>query len=137
MMPNEIDGDEFLAWLRLLEISHLPKPSQQTLRALLPKFTLMAEGVVEVRPEGWSSYCMKPVMLFPSPTNPLADHFADTIFRNLDYEIERQDRDGSWAPYWSWGQEAWAEAETEALREWRGILTLEMLKAFRDYDRLE
>jgi hypothetical protein len=58
------------------------------------------------------------------------------VQENLDFEIEHQNRDGSWAPTWSWGT-AYPEAWKEAEGEWRGILTLAMLRSLRDYDRID
>ena len=56
--------------------------------------------------------------------------------RNLDWEIEHQEADGSWRPNWDWGgafPEAWAQAE----RWWRGDVTLRTLRMLRAYGRID
>ncbi|MCK4793901.1 MAG: hypothetical protein KAV87_59795, partial [Desulfobacteraceae bacterium] len=81
-------------------------------------------------------YVLKPLHVATSPGSPFAGMLAAEVEANLDYEIERQDEDGSWAPNWTWGDnypEVWPEAE----REWRGVLTLKMLKLLRGFGRLE
>ena len=74
--------------------------------------------------------------IVPSPDSPSAATFASEIEVNLDYEIRQQESDGSWAPSWNWGAlfpEAWEEAK----REWKGIITIDMLKCLRSFGRLE
>jgi hypothetical protein len=126
-------ADGIYCCLRLLQAKNLPtRYKNRLLDILLP----LGEQLVTRDPAQWSSYCIKPLWLVPSPDSPLAQRLEPEIQKNLDYEIEHQQADGSWAPFWSWGSfypEIWPEAE----REWRGVLTLKTLKSLRDYGRLE
>ena len=74
--------------------------------------------------------------LAPAPNAPLAGVLKEDIQRNLDFEIENQNEDGSWSPTWLWAEadpESWTVAETE----WKGILTLATLGSLRDFGRIE
>jgi hypothetical protein len=101
-------------------------------RALLDS----GQKVVTRDPEQWSSYCVKPLWLAPNPKALLAESLHEDIHANLDYEIDHQGEDGAWCPFWNWGEafpEDWAKAE----REWKGILTMNVLKSLKAYQRLE
>ena len=55
---------------------------------------------------------------------------------NLDFDIEHQNSDGSWSPTWTWyGQypEVWEQAELH----WKSCLTVEILKALKEFGRIE
>lgn len=82
----------------------------------------------------WTGYAAKPLKLAPLPDCVLAEPLAEDVQRNLTWEIEHQDADGSWAPNWSWG-EAFAEEWAEAQRWWRGHITLHTLRSLRAYGR--
>jgi hypothetical protein len=94
------------------------------------------ERIVASAPDEWLTFAAKPLWLAPSPEAPLAKVLECLVQENLDFEIEHQNRDGSWSPTWSWGT-AYPESWKEAEREWRGILTLAILRSLRDYDRIE
>lgn len=85
-------------------------------------------------PEKWQTYSLTPLQVAPQPDALFADQLADAVARNLDFVIETQGPDGAWAPTWSWGDSypaEWAVAE----RAWKSKLTLDRLKALRDYGR--
>jgi hypothetical protein len=95
----------------------------------------VGRAIVSRDPEAWFGYSAKPLKLAPRPDCALAIHLEEEIERNLDWEIEHQDADGSWAPNWSWEgtfPAAWAEAQ----RWWRGELTLKTLLSLRAYGRM-
>ena len=86
-------------------------------------------------PKDWLGYAAKPLKLAPLPDCVLAKPLAEEVERNLDWEIDHQEADGSWAPNWDWRgayPEAWAEAE----RWWRGDLTFKTLRSLRAFGRL-
>jgi hypothetical protein len=87
-------------------------------------------------PAAWSSYCAKPLKLAPMPDSPLAECLASEIPVNLDWEIDQQLPDGSWAPGWDW-QGAYPAEWRLARREWQGELTLRALRSLRAWGRVD
>lgn len=109
---------------------------RQARDAVARRMVEAGSAMVSRDPTEWSRYCAKPLKLAPTPDCVLATRLARDIERNLDWEIEHQDADGSWAPNWTWNgafPDEWAEAE----RWWRGELTLKMLRSLRAYGRVE
>jgi len=86
-------------------------------------------------PAAWASYCAKPLKLAPLPDSPLAACLVSETALNLDWEIDRQQADGSWLPNWDW-QGAHPEAWPRARREWQGEITLRTLRSLRAYGRI-
>ncbi len=98
--------------------------------------SLTAKRIVNTNPQDWKKFSIKPLWLAPAPSAPLAEILKEEIEKNLDFEIENQNEDGSWSPTWTWGdyyQEDWEIAENE----WKGILTMATLRSLRDYNRIE
>jgi hypothetical protein len=130
-LPEKISGDTLLCYLRLYAAPNLPQDAHARLKSRLPR---MIAASVETNPEKWGGYCLKPFWVIPSPEAPFVEVIADALQSNLDYEIETQCTDGSWRPNWSWfGQfpDDWPAAE----RDWRGKLTLQTLKALKNFGR--
>jgi len=132
-LPTEMSLFDAMSFLLLLQSDRLDDGYRAKLRSKLEK---TGEKIVASAPEDWLTFAAKPLWLAPSPEAPLAKVLEDLVQENLDFEIEHQNRDGSWSPTWSWGT-AYPESWKEAEREWRGILTLAMLRSLRDYNRIE
>ena len=131
--PGSIAKDDVECYVHLLETPGLPEGIREQMR---PKLTDIVQQSVTREPDKWSGYCLKPLDVAPAPDSPMADALSELIDLNLDYEIEHQDDDGSWAPNWTWGDnypDVWPQAE----KEWRGVLTLTRLKQLRAFGRLE
>ncbi|MCO5186935.1 MAG: hypothetical protein M9918_01845 [Anaerolineae bacterium] len=131
-LPETIQYNAMLCWLWTVSADNLPAAYRQ---AILDKLHAIIDHVVERDPENWSDYAAKPLDLAPFPDAPLAEVLADDIQVNLDYEIAHQGDDGAWAPNWSWFgdyDEVWPTAE----REWKGALTVHMLRSLKAYNRL-
>jgi len=104
--------------------------------ALWVKLREVTEGVVCRDPALWGGYCAKPLKIAPTPESPALLLLWPDVERQLDYEIDQQEEDGSWRPTWTWAglyPEAWQQADTE----WRGHLTLEMLTTLRAFGRTD
>ena len=70
------------------------------------------------------------------PGSPLlAKVDPDLVERNLQWKIQIQNENGSWAPHWEWGQfpGLWEEAKTA----WSGIITVRNLIVLRNFGRIE
>lgn len=108
---------------------------QQARDAVARQMVDSGRAIVSREPKDWLGYSAKPLKLAPTPDCVLAKPLADEVERNLDWEIDHQDIDGSWAPNWTWNggyPDQWLEAE----RWWRGDITLKMLQSLRAYGRL-
>lgn len=84
-------------------------------------------------PAQWRTYCVTPLRAVPTPDAIGAELIASELASYLDFLIEEQADDGSWAPTWTFEYPAaWAQARTE----WRGILTLGALRSLRAFGRI-
>jgi hypothetical protein len=126
-------GDDLVYCLSLLETESLPSDFAQRvarrLRDVIP-------AAVSHDPEEWTSYCITPLKVAPSPRSFAADLVQEPLQAHLDYVIEHQMPDGAWDPVWSWG-DLFPEAWQLARQEWRGHLALEALASLRAFERLQ
>jgi len=130
---DSLTDSAFLCYRRLAETQTLPEDVRTE---IVEKLKPVVDRLVARDPATWEQYVLKPLHAATSPDSPFAGMLSAEIETNLEYEIKRQDEDGSWAPNWTWGDnypEVWPEAE----REWRGVLTLKTLRLLRSFGRLE
>ncbi len=99
LTEDKVDMHDLLCIICLVESTGLGERERQR---LLEKVKRAAPHTVTKDPEKWSGYSAKPLWLAPAPNAPLAEVLAAEVQVNLDYEIENQGEDGSWAPFWSW-----------------------------------
>ncbi|MCH7906659.1 MAG: hypothetical protein IIB26_04435 [Chloroflexi bacterium] len=104
--------------------------------ALAERLLAAAPAVVTTDPASWGSYHAPPTWLAPRPESLLANDLAPAVQAYLDHLIETQGDDGSWGPFWAWGEQ-YAHAWEVARRQWAGHLTLNNLRVLNAYDRLE
>lgn len=132
--PQRMEMHDLLAFIDLMETENLPREQYES---IVDKLRRALPHSVELNPANWGGYGLRPVQAIYYPGSPLTGAIDPTIIdANLDYEIDTQEADGSWAPNWSWDfvdAAAWSAAEVE----WRGILTLRKLKTLRAYGRIE
>ena len=125
---------DLLCFVDLLETNGLPREHYES---ILDKLKRAIPHSVALDPAEWDGYGLRPIQVVYHPGSPLAEAIDPAVIdADLDYQIEKQEADGSWSPNWSWDfvdAGAWAEAE----REWRGILTLRTLMTLRAYDRID
>jgi hypothetical protein len=129
----ELTMHELLCYVRLVETESLPADAHDR---LLSELQPLLNSGVATDPSTWDGYVLKPLMVAPSPASLFAESVQKIIGENLDFEIDRQQKDGSWAPNWSWG-EAYPEAWFHAKRAWKGVLTVNMINALLAYGRVE
>ncbi len=126
-------GSDLVYAISLAETETLPEQARSRLAA---RIRTAAPLAVSRDPQQWSSYCITPLKLAPSPESLVADLLEDVLPTNLDYQIDHQTAEGTWEPTWSWGR-SYPQAWEQARVEWRGILTLDTLMALRAFGRLD
>ncbi len=129
---HDIEMHDLLCVLRLHASPGLPSALRTALERVVPR--AVARAVLR-DPAGWRSYGLRPLQVVDSPTSPFFPGLETAVAQNLDYLVETQEPDGSWAPTWSWG-EAWPEVWEEARTEWSGVLTLRTLLVLKRFGRL-
>ena len=114
---DTLRGHDYLPFIELAE--EVPEPMRTTIWSALKK---QAREAIETDPAKWTGYGIRPLWAAPAPTSPLMEPLGDSVNAHLDFEIDRQAHDGSWHPFWSWGQfdDEWEIAKVE----WQGQLTV-------------
>ena len=81
--------------------------------------------------QGYSAY---PLQIVDSPTSRYFAKNSDVIPHDLDSLLAQQGEDGAWPVNWTWGryEEEWQQAEIEL----KGVMTLNVLRILRAFDRL-
>ncbi len=125
-------GDDLLCYIRLAETPALPEIVRSELWA---KLVPLADKAVNRDETTWGTYVVSPLKLIESPDSPLMAALGSDVERHLDYEIDHQQEDGSWAPTWSWFG-LYTDDWPQACREWQGVLTLRMLRILKAFARL-
>lgn len=92
------------------------------------------DNCVMKNPQDREGYGAAPLDVVHSPDSPYYPKYETVISVNLDELIQNQTVDGSWQPNWAWGQyeDEWEKAKVE----WQGILTLDALRALRNFNRI-
>lgn len=126
-------GSDLMYVLNLVQTPELPDRFKDH---LIPVARAAALRAVSRDPADWSKYTITPLKLAPAPQALVADLLAGDVRRQLDYEIEQQQEDGTWRVPWSWNgryPDVWPVARIE----WQGVVTLETLSALHSYGRIE
>jgi hypothetical protein len=93
-----------------------------------------APVAVVTDPAQWTGYGVRPLWAVPEPGSPLRAVLDGPVQAHLDYEIDRQQPDGSWHPFWSWGR---FDAEWELAKvAWQGQLTVKLLGSLKAFGRI-
>lgn len=102
---------------------------------VMEKIIPVLKHIVVDDPEKWNEYSAKPLMYIHSPDSPFYEMFKELTEKNLDWEIDRQNKDGSWSPEWQWyrDEEFWPQAKAE----WQSYLTVEKLVLLKSFGRIE
>lgn len=130
---HHMEMHDLLCYIDLVETDGLPGELRQNMTDKLRRAVARS---VAMNPAEWGGYNLMPLQVIHSPQSELAPAIdGAALDANLDYLIDTQDADGTWAPNWSWDfvdAAAWAAAE----REWRGVLTLRNLETLRAFGRI-
>lgn len=130
---GEGGGNDLEYAIKLAETDALPQHYAARLKARIRE---AIPAVVVRDPAKWSSYCITPLRIVPSPQSFGAELIHDELQRHLDYQILQQTPEGTWEPVWSW-EGAYPEVWAQAQLEWRGRLTLETLTQLNAFGRIE
>ena len=123
---------ELLCYVRFAETKTLKGEARAE---ALKRLGEIVVKVVARDPSDWEKYVLKPLAVVSSPDSPFAVLLEKEIGLNLDYEIDRQLKDGAWGPNFSW-RGAFPEAWEDAERDWKGVLTVRTLRQLQLFDRL-
>jgi len=125
-----IEGHDYLPFIELAEA--LPCEMSKAIWSALKK---QAQAAIVTDPAQWTGYGIRPLWAVPGPDSPLMEALAESVNAHLDFEIDRQHSDGSWHPFWTWGQfkDEWKKAKIE----WQGQLTVKLLRSLKTFDRIE
>lgn len=124
--PQEMEPHDLLCYIQMSQ--KLPEPLKaEAFRQLRQR----ARQSAPLAAEGYPS----PYWFATSPSAPLAELLKAEAEQSLDYQIRQQTEEGYWKPSWAWGQyeDAWAKAE----QEWKGYLTVKLLRALQQYGKIE
>lgn len=132
-VPGDLEMHDLQCCLRLHRTPDMP---DELTRSLGAKITGSVHGTVARDPEAWARYALRPLQVVDGPTSPFLPGLEGAVERNLEYEIETQQPDGSWSPTWTWG-DAYPDIWPIARREWAGILTLRSLLTLQRFERIE
>jgi hypothetical protein len=124
LVERPMDAFVLLCFMRLSKFApeSIKQLIIQRLREDVPK-------VIEVDLANWPNWCIKPYWFAMSPSSPVADFINKDVIRNLEYEIQNQTEDGFFQPHW--------HDTEENLWIWRSILTIDVLKALRNYNMID
>lgn len=127
---DEMEMHALLCFLRFAE--RCPEDVQKQVWPLLDDCVMRA---VSVDPNAWTGYGLTPLQIATSPESRYYAQFQEAVDKQLDWIIESQNADGTWAPTWVWGQ--FEDDWSKALTEWKGILTLDNLRLLRAFGRTQ
>lgn len=126
---GKLESHDFLCFLRLAQ--QVPSAKE----ALIEELKKSLNYSIATSPDQWSGYGLRPYWVVNSPDSLFYCELEDIVSLNLDYEIENQQSDGSWIPFWSWMQ--YEKDWPEARQDWSGYLTVKLLKTLNNFNRIE
>ncbi|MEZ4740882.1 MAG: hypothetical protein R3B45_00275 [Bdellovibrionota bacterium] len=115
---------------------HSENLDQLTREEIRPILISQAERIVDKDRNKWSGYGARPLSLCDNPNSMLYPYLKECVNENLDFEIENQSEEGSWMPFWNWGDYNTMHWPM-ACREWSSHLTFKTLLILKNFDRLE
>lgn len=120
---------ELFCYLKLFEV--LP---EELKNRLSKRIAIGISQVIEYDKGKWHEYVPKPLDFVPSPEKYMFGVEEAKIAENLDFYIELLESKGLIIP--PWGDIFYQGDFQPAYNEWKGVLTLKVLKSLDDYGRI-
>lgn len=97
---------------------------------------LMGDGnLISLLDENWGTEnAYKLCHWIDSPKHPYYALYKNAVQNNLDFLISAQEKDGSWAPNWCWGEPKIWERVCKRIK---GVLTMMFLWTLKKFDRID
>lgn len=124
--------NELFCYIKLFEV--LPEEMRSKLKG---KIAYGISEVVEYDQGKWGEYVPLPLDFVPSPEKERFGVKSDKIAENLDYYIHLIDGYEGRLINPPWGDSFYQCSLAPAYNEWKGVLTLKILKRLDDYKRIE
>lgn len=128
---NELSMHDIICGIDLIE-SNINSELKSRFGERLLRETL---SCVERDSKKWSEYSAWPIWFSRTPQSFASEELADLVTENLQFLAATQLEDGSWPVPWEWSND-FIDDWKRAKLEWKGILTLKYLKAFRAFGYL-
>lgn len=94
-----------------------------------------ADNSMNLDESKWKNdYTTGPCNIITSPTHPFYEKYKILVEQHLDFIIETQQLDGSWAPDWRWGETEYWEIVKKKLQ---GVLTLRNISVLKNFGSIE
>ncbi len=106
-------------------------------KKIIEKISPILKEKVVTDDSEWAGFNLNPTNIVFTNSSPFIEVIGvDLLKRNLEFDINNQQEDGSWPLNWSWEEIdpiGWKIAE----REWKGHMTLIKLKIFKEFNLIK
>ncbi len=124
--------NELFCYIKLFEV--LPDEIKSKLKK---RISYGISQVIEYNPGKWGEYVPLPLDFVPSPEKERFGVKSYKIDENLDYYIQLIEGTEGGLINPPWGDSFYQGGLTPAYNEWKGVLTLKILKTLDNYNRIE
>lgn len=122
--------NELFCYIRLYDV--LPKNYKRKLEKNISKGI---SQVISYNRQKWIEYVPQPLDFVPDPEKDKFGISKAKIKENLDFYVNLLEKKGVITP--PWGDSYYQDDLEPAYDEWKGILTLKIIKRLDNYDRIE
>lgn len=124
--------NELFCYIKLFEV--LPEELKSKLKK---RISYDISEVIEYDSEKWGEYVPLPLDFVSSPEKESFGVKSDKIDENLDYYVALIEGCGGNLINPPWGEGFYQGSLSPAYNEWKGVLTLKILKSLDNYNRIE